>query len=408
MFSNKITLNIIIKLLIVSLFCFIISGFLFKGSLNDTSSLSKEIFSPSEALYEYNITSNEPFKFRVLFSSLVEITYKVFSEPQNSQKFYAIYVFWSGFFYISAVLSFYFLLKTLGFKNHYSLTGTMLFLLNPAIIFAFSLPVHTREDLMAYTILNIGLICIVRNNNVGILVFSILGVLCRETLLLLPLIFLLYGKANILYKGGVFLLSLLTFFTIRVTLQSEGYDLIGLGLMYNLENMEEVIGFFFLVFNFTWPAFFLDIYYINVSKGKTLGNDAIALLRKSSLLVFILVVISTFIGGRVNEIRLLFILFPWVIAIFLYYLQHGLGQLIKNAITRKYKIYAFSMGIPCLLLFIIVYFNIHLFLRGVHDVPYIQWITITCIYLYLFFLLMPIYIALIKKRPLSLNKEIFN
>ncbi len=401
MISNKKQIKILIKLLILSLGLFMISSFLFKSALNDPIALSKEILSPAESLYEYNISSREPFKYRMLFSTLIDLTYSFVSEPQNNQKFYFIYVFWSGFFYISAVLSFYFLLSSLGFNSRYSIIGTVLFLLSPAIIFAFSLPVHTREDMMAYTILNIGLICIIKDKNIGVLVCSILGVLCRETLLILPLVFLLYGTANIVFRWGTFFLGLLTFFTIRIALGSEGYDIIGMGLRYNLDNIEGTIGFFFLVFSFMWPVFFYDIYYTNTKVDKTLSNSPIFLLRRSSLLVFVLVFIATIIGGRVNEIRLLFILSPWVIPTLLYYLKYRLSSYIKGIMTKEYKLYATLTGGACLLLYIIVYRNINLIEGGVHDVPYIQWATITCIYLYVFFLSIPLYISMIKHTHMS-------
>lgn len=401
MISNKKQLKTLIKLLIISIVFFMISGFLFKSALNDPTALSKEILSPAESLYEYGITNREPFKYRVLFSSLVDLTYSFFSEPQNNQKFYWIYVFWSGFFYVSTVLSFYFLLSFLGFNNHYSILGTALFLLSPAIIFAFSLPVHTREDMMAYTILNIGLICLIRNKNIGVLACSILGVLCRETLLILPLIYLLYGNKNIAFRWGTFFISLLAFLSIRVVQGSEGYDVIGMGLKYNLDNIEGSIGFFFLVFSFMWPAFFFDIYYTNTKAEKNLVNSPINLLRKSSLLIFVLVFISTIIAGRVNEIRLLFIIFPWVIPTFLFYLKYRLNAHIKVIMTKEYKLYAALTGGACLLLYVIVYYNIDLIEGGVHDVPYVQWATITCIYLYVFFLSIPLYISMIKHIHLS-------
>src|SRR5690606_12299809 len=231
------------------------------------------------------------------------------------------------------------------------------------------------------------------------------GVLCRETLLLLPFFYLLYGYASIRYRALVFLLGFGVFFLIRAVLNGEGYDPIALGLMYNLGNMLEVIGFTFLVFSFMWPALFLDIYYIYTRVKNFTDRDPITLLRRSSLPILALVYATTFIGGRVNEIRLLFIFFPWIIVIFLYYFEHYLRPLIKIVITKSYKTYAISILIPCLALYIIAYLNIHHFLEGVHDVPFVQWITITCIYLYVFFLFVPLYLYLTKMKLLSTNKE---
>src|SRR5690606_17260413 len=174
-----------------------------------------------------------------------------------------------------------------------------------------------------------------------------------------------------------------------------------MGLKYNLGNIEGTIGFFFLVFSFMWPVFFYDIYCTITKAGKKLSDNPISLLRKSSLLVFTLVFITTIIGGRINEIRLLFIIFPWVIPTFLYYLKYHLNAHIKVIMTKEYKLYAALAGGACLLLYLIVYYNIGLIEGGVHDVPYVQWATITCIYLYVFFLSIPFYIALIRNTPLS-------
>lgn len=401
MIGNKKHLTIIIRLIVISLGFFMMSGFLFKSALNNPTTLSKEILSPAESLFEYNISSMEPFKYRLLFSSLIDITYSIFSEIEDNRKFYIIYIFWSGFFYISAVLSFYFLLNTLGFNKRYTLLGTALFLLSPAVIFAFSLPVHTREDMMAYTLLNLGLICIIREKNMGVLVCSILGVLCRETLLILPLTYFLYSNKNIWNRIGVFVFSILTFFAIRIVLGREGYDFIGLGLRYNLDNIEDSIGFFFLVFSFMWPVFFYDMYITNTTTDQITTNKPMDLLRRSSLLIFILVLVTTIVGGRINEIRLLFILFPWVIPAFLFHLNHCLKFYAKSIMTKEFKLYAVLTGGACLLLYLIVYHNIDLIKGGVHDVPYIQWVTITCICLYIFFLSIPFYIALIRNTPLS-------
>src|SRR5690606_14273310 len=61
--------------------------------------------------------------------------------------------------------------------------------------------------------------------------------------------------------------------------------------------------------------------------------------------------VTTIIGGRINEIRLLFILFPWVIPAFLFHLNHCLKFYAKSIMTKECKLYAVLTGGACLLLY---------------------------------------------------------
>lgn len=396
--SPRSVLPLILVLVIATIF-FILSGFVFKGSLNNISYLSSEIASP-EALYKYSLAEKAPFKYRMLFSSLVQLTYNIFSEPKNNQNFYIIYCLWSGLSYIAAAVSFYILLITLKFSRQHSIWGLMLFLLCPAVLFGYSLPVHSREDFLAYTILNISLIFIIRNNFKGVLCFAFLGILCRETLLIIPFLYLFFTTSKWIHKALVVSICFVVFFLIRFISGYESYNFLDLGFFYNLQNIEESIGFIFLVFSFMWPVYLYDLYAYFQYK-KNIPKDPLTFLRKSSLAVFILILSTTIIGGRINEIRLMFLLFPWVIPIFLFYVKSLKISFYNAYQTRGYKIYLLICACSIIPLYVIASENITLFTEGIFAVPYNQWIIVTCIHLFILCSSIPIYIEMFKTFPSS-------
>lgn len=385
----------IIIIIFISLLSFTISALWLKSTLNNPTTLAQELHSPSGAAYLYELSNKEPYKYRILFPTIVKYSFFSLSSPSNNYNFYLFYIFWSGLFYISSAISFYFLLKSLRFSVNYSFPGVLLFLASPAIFLAFSLPVHTREDFLAYTILCLGLICIIKNNHFGVWIFTVLGVLCRETLLLIPLLYLLHGKKGVLSRISLMITSLIIFTMLRFNLHVEGYDPIALGLVYNLENLSGSIGFTFLTFSFMWPAFLFDIFVF--FKDRTAHNHPLILLRKSAAYVFLLVFLSTIILGRLNEIRLLFLLFPWVIPIFLHYFKTYLIPIAREILNRRYMLFALFSFLVCSFLFITIFPYRNNLGKGIYEIPFSQWIITTCIYLFFFILSIPIYLHLIKE-----------
>src|SRR5690606_7085474 len=120
-------------------------------------------------------------------------------------------------------------------------------------------------------------------------------------------------------------------------------------------------------------------------KGLQHPNNKIQFFRKSSLWVFILVFLTTLIAGRFNEIRLLHLLFPWMIIITLLYIKQYIDQ-IKELFTDS--------GMMTVTLILLAFFNIAaiigvdeirlLFPQSRYIIPYEQWIVITFVYLYIF------------------------
>lgn len=382
----------IVIVIAISLLFFWISAFLLKGSLNDKLALGNEINAPEEALYDYNISKKVPYKHRILFPLVVKTSYAALKSSENSQLFYNIYMFWSAVFYSGAALSFFLLLKVLRFNVLCQWVGLILFLISPAILAAYVYPVHTREDMLGYLLINLCLISIVRNQFWAIFIFSVLGVLCRETLLLFPLIYFLYVD---LRKGAYVLgCCLLVFLALRFGMGDNTYKLLELGLFYNLKSIGHAVGFLFLVFSFMWIPFLFDIYKLH-SSDPQLPSEPISLFRKSSLLAFSLVLVTTFVGGRFNEIRLMFILFPWVISIFLFYVTANQHLLLNLINSRRFLIYALSGCVFFIVLGIVLNNNLDFFFDDPNlKFPHSQWLLLSCIYFYVCYLCIPLYRAI--------------
>src|SRR5690606_23494250 len=124
--------------------------------------------------------------------------------------------------------------------------------------------------------------------------------------------------------------------------------------------------------------------WIQIKNGEKKSNFPMAFLKKSALPVFALVFFTTLVGGRINELRLLFLLFPWVIALFLFYVQQS-EQIIRETLNRSgYKIYLLICVIILIPIYIVVTGRINEFTDGIYEVPYGQWIFLTCLYLFVF------------------------
>src|SRR5438045_6857669 len=85
------------------------------------------------------------------------------------------------------------------------------------------------------------------------------GALCRETLLILPLINFLYARSSFVLRTLTGALSVGTWLIMRWLVGFESYDVIGIGLRFNLENPFQTAAFALMSFNMLWVIFFLSL-----------------------------------------------------------------------------------------------------------------------------------------------------
>jgi hypothetical protein len=379
-----------IFILLISLIAtteFFISNELLKGYLRSEINLAREVKTPLDSIHEYRIADEAPFKYRLLFPAIIKTTYNAIYSEDNPAGFYAIYKFWSLLFFVSSALTFYWLLSQCGFRDELSFAGTLIFLFLPPMLMAYTLPVHTREDTLAYTLFFLGLTFLLRERRWLFLVVSMLGVIARETLLLLPLLYLFYANDRLIRKLLIAGLPAVVWLSIRYLMGNEPYDM-WLGLRWNLDNPDQVIGFLFITFNFLWLSFVL--HFLFYKRNMHFITTDLRFFYRSSLFALIVVVVTTFLGGIYNEIRLLYLCAPWMIILFLDCVRNYGSQFRRTIGTRNYVIFAICSLVFCgALLYIILTNRERLIVPGQYAVPYDQWIIISVCYIFIVLLLIP-------------------
>ncbi len=369
----------------VTIILFFLSNYFFRGYLRSELTLAKEIKTPIQSIDDFKIADEPPFKYRFLFSGIVSGTYDVFYDGTDVDGFFNVYKWWSLLFYTTSAATLFWLLLTCGFNESLSFWGTIGFLIMPAMLFAYTLPVHTREDTLAYTLLFTGLVMMLKKNTWMFLFVCLLGVLCRETLLILPFVFLLYGNEKLIIRVGVAALPTLLWLSIRTFLR-EDYD-VWLGLRWNLNNLEQVAGFTFIVFNFWWILFFVNFR----TKSAASNDDVRQMFFRSAWIVLILILLTTFLGGIYNEIRLLHLFSPWIVIIALDYIERHWLE-IKDILLRKSYLLFVTAGFifSAIALYGVLKYRDKIIVPGKYAVPYDLWVVCSVCYIFIFFCLVPL------------------
>lgn len=376
-------------LLITSVALFYLSNHYLDGYLRSPASLAQELKSTEAGLYHYNLSKEPPFKYRLLFSSIVKTTYSLFSNGNNPILFYRTYKFWSVVFYTTSALTFFWLLYFIGYRGYYPLLGSVIFLLMPPMLLAFTLPVHTREDTLAYTLLFLGLIAMLNEKLWLFLFIAVVGVVTRETLLLLPLLYFVFVKdSNWTRKLLISGLPVLLWIFVRLFWSPETYD-VWEGLKWNLSNLRQVAGFLVITYNVCWLSFLIHLYFYRQNVSRT-GNNIVGFFYRSAPFVMSVILVTTFAGGIFNEIRLLYLASPWIIVLFLDFI-HNNGSLLRKTFShRSFTVYAAGMLAICVLTAVVALKNEDdLIEKGRWLISYTKWVILSVGYIFILLLFLP-------------------
>jgi hypothetical protein len=367
---------------------FFVSNEALKGYLRSEITLAKEVKTPLETIDEYRIAEQAPFKYRLLFPTIIKGSYNLVYNGNDNLGFFYTYRFWSMVFYITSACSMFWLLLNVGFNNQQSLVGTMTFLFLPPMLLAFTLPVHTREDTLAYTLFFAGLALLIKEKRWPFMFIALAGVVARETLLLLPLLYFFFAKdESVIRRFFIAGLPLLLWTAIRIFMGYQDYD-VWEGLRWNLNNPEQVIGFLFITFNFLWLPFLLHLVFFKKNIHYT--PQDLRFFYRSSVFALVIILLTTFFGGIYNEIRLLYLFAPWMIIIFLDFIRNYNSSLKITLGTRNYWMFCSIAFLVCASVLILALQNREkLIVPGKYAVPYDQWIILSVCYIFILLLFLP-------------------
>ncbi|MFA0963181.1 hypothetical protein AB9P05_15365 [Roseivirga sp. BDSF3-8] len=393
-------------ILLAATIVFVLANTLTGGYMFDMELMGAQIMTEPHLLDEYNITDLAPFKYRILFAWIVQGTYELLGGNSNTL-FFGTFIAWSYFFFITACLSFYWLMHTLRFSRKLSLIGISLFLICPAVAMGYTPPVHTREDFLAYTLLCLGLVFLIKNRTLPFMLTCVVAIMCRETLLILPFVMLFFTRSHSVFKR--MLMAIIPFAAwvgFRILLGYERYDMTE-GLMYNIENYLQIPAFFFITFHAMWVLFLFSM----VSrKSLTPSTEGRRIILSSGPWAVGLIFFTTFVGGIFNEIRLLQLAFPWIVVTNLVYLERYKSY-IGNQITQP--LYKGVVAILALLTGSLGYFILdrygHMLSYTRYAVPVELWLIAGLFTFFLFTAWVPLALSIIsEERKKSKGAKVLN
>lgn len=190
-------------------------------------------------------------------------------------------------------------------------------------------PIWTVEDPLAYVFLLGGLTALSKRDSLLFQCCVVLGVLTRETLLLLVVVRWLYIKESLTKKLLVSVPGLLSLIIVRVALGGDiMYDPLAAGSRFNFQHPVEACVYVFATFGVLWlvaPFAWRE----DTELRDTPLNGRIC------LLVVLLIFLTSLYGGRLRETRLLFLAFPWIVVPSAVYIVTLLKQLADTRVLLK-------------------------------------------------------------------------
>ncbi len=338
----------LLLLCLLAVLIFFVNNFALNGYLGNYEQFALELWTAPGNLAEWESSHHPPYKYRFLFAAIVKGTYYAFFHPSNAA-FYYTYLGYSLLFLLASVVAFYYLVRACRFDHSYAFFGSCIYLMCPAILMAYTLPVHLKEDTLAFFLLSLGLLCILKSWHLLFLVVAGLGVSCRETLLILPFVYLFFTEADVRFKVLAVILPFIGWVSLLYHADFTGYGALDMGMRYNLENPLQSIFFLFVTFWFLWLPFVFQIV-AGIFKWKQISSPQLPLIEASLPWVFLLVFSTTFLGGRFNEIRIMFLLFPWVVIVSLQFFKGIRSYFIEY--LHKPAFYLYCIPICVLILWI--------------------------------------------------------
>lgn len=259
-----------------------------------------------------------PFKYRLLFHVVVDRLAAALSFVWPTESPVLVYFVALGVVsaasFVLAGLALGRLLRVLGFRGLDQALGVALFLLLPAVHNAYVYPTCTKEDFLAYAIFWEGITALLNAASRRFLLLTLLGALTRETLLILPLLGLLRPDTRRKAALGL-LLAVGIQLSIRYFMGLEQYGVLQMGLLFNAKHPATSVLGAFLVLGGTWVS--IAAYAERALRGGDSADPALAVrttFARWFLPVASLILVNHFFFGRMNEIRISFLLAPWGIA----------------------------------------------------------------------------------------------
>lgn len=174
-------------------------------------------------------------------------------------------------------------------------------------LFAYEFPVWVFEDVLAYLFVLGGLMSLSARKSLLFQACVVLGVLTRETLLILVIVDWMYSKGKTVFERLIETIpGFLAFLIPRMLMSEIIYNPLGAGSILNFKHPIEALVFLFATFGMLW---FIGA--VAWQRDDSLNHTPFR--GTISLLTVLIILLTSLVGGRLRETRLMFLAFPWIV-----------------------------------------------------------------------------------------------
>ena len=285
-----------------------------------------------------------PYSYRWLFRWIVLHVCALVPGGATVAVFYAVFIGASAVSLLLAVVLLDRFLRAAGITRENARIGGLLFLAGFPIVFAYNMPIHTREDLLGYAAVALLLILVMRDRPVLLALAGALAVNVRETTTLGLLPYLFLSRRPFWQRVLAVVPAFIVLRCIRPPpgVSHDGYDYFANGLGVNLNAPSEAFFYMFAAFGVLWvlvPLGFRE----RRRAGRGGFQDIFGL---PGLLAIALAVAVNMSLGMMRECRIVYVAAPFVIGFALEYLtSERFAQLLRVRLAWLVAIAVLSLGV---------------------------------------------------------------
>lgn len=250
----------------------------------------------------------EPYCYRPAFRALVLAFWAGLGGGEAT--FYGVFVTLGALSLLGAAWAFHLLLGRLGFDARHTRLGVALFLLGFPALFAYDIPIHTREDLLGYAAIALTLVFVARDEAVPVAILGALGATVRETCLLGVLPFALVSRRPWPQRLLAYAPGAVAWLGVRAAQGPPGgsrYEYVSISTAPLFERPGEAALYLFATFGALWVAAALRLF----ADPRPPRHPLLA--RRVVLLAVGAVAATGWTMGMIREARITYVLFPFII-----------------------------------------------------------------------------------------------
>jgi hypothetical protein len=286
------------------------------GALASPWALVAELHGTRDAPASWHMGEEVPYCYRWLFRALVLSAIRIVPGGTSPEGFYSVFVAASGATLFLAAIAFEQLLRELGHTSRWRRLGLGLFFAGFPIVFAYDMPIHTREDFLAYGCVALELVWVARDRPWLLALTGAAAANVRETTALGLLPYLFVASRSRATRFAAVTPAFLAMAAVHVLrAPARAGVLPPQGITTNLAAPGESLLYLFASFGALWVLAAIRL----VERRSQGQRDGILGWPQAAFAIGLALVTYVFLG-MMRECRIVYVAAPWVVGLSLEYL----------------------------------------------------------------------------------------